>query len=67
VLRIGTSGWHYRDWRGAFYPSKLATDAWLPYYARHFDTVEVNNSFSRPPEVSTFEAWKRQTPADFVF
>jgi uncharacterized protein YecE (DUF72 family) len=67
MLRIGTSGWHYRDWRGAFYPKDLATDGWLQYYARHFDTVEINNSFYRLPEASTFEAWKEQTPAGFVF
>lgn len=67
MLRIGTSGWHYRDWRGAFYPAKLASGSWLPYYARSFDTVEINNSFYRLPEASTFAAWRSQTPADFVF
>jgi uncharacterized protein YecE (DUF72 family) len=67
MLRVGTSGWHYRDWRGAFYPAELATDAWLDYYARRFSTVEINNSFYRLPDASTFAAWSRQTPDDFLF
>jgi uncharacterized protein YecE (DUF72 family) len=39
---------------------------WLPYFASHFETVEVNNSFYRLPERSTFERWREQTPAGFV-
>ena len=67
MLRIGTSGWHYRDWRGAFYPKDLATDGWLRYYARRFDTVEINNSFYRLPDTAQFAEWQQQTPDDFVF
>ncbi|HEX6311512.1 MAG TPA: DUF72 domain-containing protein [Acidimicrobiia bacterium] len=64
---IGTSGWQYRDWRGAFYPADLAQRAWLEYYAERFATVEVNNTFYRLPERSTFESWAGHTPADFEF
>lgn len=64
-LRIGTSGWQYRDWRGAFYPSDLPQRAWLEYYSERFATVEVNNTFYRLPERSTFEDWAERTPSDF--
>ncbi len=65
--RIGCSGWQYRHWRGSFYPSGLAMHAWLGYYARSFDTVEVNNTFYRLPEAATFRAWAHRVPAGFLF
>ena len=66
-LRIGCSGWNYKSWKGPFYPSGLAASKWLPYYAERFDTVEVNNTFYRLPEASTFSSWRAQVPADFLF
>ena len=66
VVRIGTSGWQYRDWRGPFYPQRLAQRAWLEHYATAFDTVESNAAFYRLPERRTFEAWAERTPPDFT-
>jgi uncharacterized protein YecE (DUF72 family) len=63
---IGTSGWHYKDWRGRFYPSGLATTKWLEHFATHFQTVEVNNAFYRLPESETFQRWRDTVPHDFV-
>ena len=62
---IGTSGWQYRDWRGRFYPQRLAQRLWLEHHAAHFATVESNNAFYRLPEKTTFEAWRERTPPDF--
>ena len=47
-LRIGLSGYHYSHWRGAFYPKHLPQECWFAYYARHFDTVEINNTSDSP-------------------
>ena len=44
-VHIGTSGWHYRHWYGPFYPEKLPAGKMLEFYSRHFDTVELNNTF----------------------
>ncbi|MBI2232241.1 MAG: DUF72 domain-containing protein [Deltaproteobacteria bacterium] len=44
ALRIGTSGYHYDHWKGVFYPEDLPKDKWFSYYARPFDTVEINNT-----------------------
>ncbi|HXM54505.1 MAG TPA: DUF72 domain-containing protein [Candidatus Dormibacteraeota bacterium] len=66
VLHVGTSGWQYRDWRGTFYPKGVAQRDWLRHYARRFATVELNNSFYRLPERSSFERWRDETPDDFV-
>jgi uncharacterized protein YecE (DUF72 family) len=65
-VHVGTSGWQYRDWRGAFYPRDLPQRDWLPYFAHRFGTVEVNNSFYRLPERATFERWREQTPPGFI-
>jgi len=67
AFRIGCSGWQYRHWKGDFYPADLRPHDWLEYYARHFDTVEVNNSFYRLPGEGVFESWRTRTPPNFVF
>jgi uncharacterized protein YecE (DUF72 family) len=75
-MRIGTSGWSYPtgkgSWNGIFYPPgrstrKKAGFDELRYYAEHFDTVEVNSTFYRPPRVATVEDWVRRTPSGFEF
>jgi len=65
--RIGTSGYVYRHWKEIFYPPGLPVRDWLDWYARQFDTVELNNSFYRLPSADAFEAWRRRVPADFLF
>src|SRR6266496_603483 len=67
AAHVGTSGWQYRDWRGSFYPARLAQARWLEHYAAAFAVVEVNNTFYRLPERSTFEEWAARTPDDFLF
>ena len=66
ALVVGTSGWQYADWRGAFYPGGLPQRAWLERYSAEFPTVEVNNAFYRLPERSVFERWRDHTPDGFV-
>ena len=56
---IGTSGWHYEDWRGVFYPPELAKAKWLEFYARHFNTVELNITFYRLPSEDAVANWHR--------
>ncbi len=66
-IRIGTSGWHYDHWIGPFYPEGLPKDQWLEYYARHFDTVEINNTFYHLPREQTVVNWGDRVPANFVY
>lgn len=67
TIRIGTSGWVYPHWRGIFYPKELRQSDWFAYYARQFDTVEINNSFYRLPSADTFDAWCAQVPPGFLY
>jgi uncharacterized protein YecE (DUF72 family) len=66
-IRAGTSGWSYKEWKGYFYPEKLAAKDMLRYYASHFPTVEVNNTFYRMPNLTTLEGWAAEVPDDFSF
>ena len=62
---IGTSGWIYKDWAGSFYPQDCREH--LEYYARQFNSVEVNASFYRLQKPEVMQAWYRRTPAHFRF
>ena len=66
-IRIGCSGWNYKHWRELFYPKGLPQRRWFEFYAEHFDTVEINNSFYRLPKAETFEKWREQAPPGFCY
>jgi len=66
-VRIGCSGWQYRDWREVLYPKGLPQRRWLKRYAEVFDTVEVNSTFYRLARPNAVAAWVEQTPPDFIF
>jgi len=68
ALRIGCSGWNYAHWRnGVFYPPRCAARNWLAFYARHFDTVEVNTTFYRLPRETAVARWVEESPPGFCF
>src|SRR5436305_14990277 len=66
-VRIGCSGWSYPHWRKRFYPEKMPAREHFAFYAQHFDTVELNNSFYRQPPLERFEAWREQAAPSFLF
>jgi len=66
-IHIGTSGWHYDHWRNAFYPKDLPKTEFLKFYAEHFQTVEINNSFYQLPAKGTFTKWRNSSPNEFIF
>jgi uncharacterized protein YecE (DUF72 family) len=66
-LLAGTSGYSYKEWLGHFYPEKLPASEMLRYYAEHFPTVEINNTFYRMPAESMLAQWAEQVPNRFVF
>lgn len=66
-IRIGTSGYHYKHWLGRYYPADMKPANMLAHYQRDFDTVELNNTFYQLPNESTFDAWRKNTPHDFLY
>ena len=66
-LYVGTSGYSYKEWKGSFYPEKIAPGEMLSYYASRLHAVELNNTFYRLPQKSMIENWKSQVPESFRF
>ncbi|HUP26610.1 MAG TPA: DUF72 domain-containing protein [Candidatus Limnocylindrales bacterium] len=66
-LYIGTSGWHYNDWIGLFYPPDITGYYELKFHSQHFNTVENNSSFYRIAQESTYKTWDRMTPESYKF
>jgi uncharacterized protein YecE (DUF72 family) len=66
-MRIGTSGYSYKEWKGSFYPEDLPAARMLEFYAGRFDTVEINNTFYRMPEAKMLDKWATQVPDSFTF
>jgi uncharacterized protein YecE (DUF72 family) len=64
---MGTMGWSYEFWVGEFYPHGLKPKEFLAEYTKHFDSVELDNTFYRIPSASTVKAWGEQTPEGFLF
>lgn len=64
---VGTSGWSYKSWEGAFYPAKLPKTQHFAFYATQFPTVEINLTFYRLPTLQMVRAWRDKTPAGFVY
>ncbi len=67
IIRIGTSGFSYKEWLGDFYPAKLAGPRMLAYYAERLPTVEINYTFRAMPRAEMLARWAGETPAHFRF
>ena len=64
---VGTSGYAYKPWKGKFYPAQLPDKEMLPFYARRFDTVEINHTFYRMPADAVLARWREQVSDGFSF
>jgi len=66
-LYVGTSGYSYKEWKGAFYPEDLPEKQMLRFYGERFRSVEINNTFYRMPKESVLEGWAAEVPESFKF
>ena len=62
---IGTMGFSYKDWAGAFYPPGVAARDYLPHYSRIFNSVEIDSTFYGTPKPGSVIRWCDQSPDDF--
>jgi uncharacterized protein YecE (DUF72 family) len=67
TIRIGASGFSYKEWLGRFYPPKLPGAKMLAYYAERLPTVEINYTFRAMPRRAMLEGWAAKTPTHFRF
>lgn len=66
-IRIGTSGFSYKDWLGNFYPQFCPQADFLRFYSSRFNTVEIDATFYRIPSPAVVERWCKNTPDNFLF
>jgi uncharacterized protein YecE (DUF72 family) len=66
-VRIGTASWQDPGFMQDWYPKDLPKSQLLPWYAQHFNYVEVNSTFYNVPDAAVVKRWSEQTPADFCF
>jgi uncharacterized protein YecE (DUF72 family) len=66
-ILIGTSGFSYNEWKGTFYPEELPPKEYLGFYAQHFQTTEINNTFYKIPSRTLTEGWYKAVPSSFSF
>ncbi|HWO02856.1 MAG TPA: DUF72 domain-containing protein [Blastocatellia bacterium] len=66
-ILVGTSGFAYKEWKGTFYPEDLPAKKYLSFYAEHFPTTEINNTFYRMPTTKLTEGWYVEVPDGFSF
>ena len=67
MIYLGTSGFKYEEWRGPFYPVRLPEKEWLPYYARHFNALEINSTYYRLMHPAAFYKMAQKVPEGFLF
>ncbi|MEO6461468.1 MAG: DUF72 domain-containing protein [Candidatus Eisenbacteria bacterium] len=67
AIRAGTSGFSFKEWKGNFYPGKIAAKDMLRFYAERFSTVEINSTFYRMPNEPVLAGWAEQVPEGFTF
>ena len=56
MIEVGTSGFSYPDWVGPFYPPATGPAAMLPWYAGHFNALEINFTYYRLPAAGQLAA-----------
>ncbi len=67
MIVIGTSGYHFPDWKEVFYPPKLPKHRWLEFYSTQFQAVEINSTYYGIPKAASVAKWVEQTPENFIF
>lgn len=67
LLRVGTSGFAYPAWHGAFYPPDLPNREFLSFYATRFPACELNGTFYARPSTRAIGRWLAATPESFRF
>lgn len=67
MIYVGTCGFSYKEWIGAFYPAKIKPAEMLPYYASEFCAVEIDSSYYGVPSERAVDSMAARTPEGFRF
>jgi uncharacterized protein YecE (DUF72 family) len=63
-VRVGLAGWNNPP---AKRDERPVDETHLGFYSERFSCVEINSSFYRPHQSSTYARWRDETPAAFRF
>jgi uncharacterized protein YecE (DUF72 family) len=66
-IRIGTSGYSFKDWKGTFYPPSISDSSMLEFYTQFFDCVEINSTYYRILSPYIFRKMVEKTSEGFDF
>jgi uncharacterized protein YecE (DUF72 family) len=64
---IGCAKWGRKDWIGKFYPPGTKEKDFLEYYARLFNSIELNTTYYKIPTAAQVQQWKSKVGKDFKF
>ena len=69
MIKVGTSGFSFADWKGTVYPPGLPEREMLSFYEKElgFKALEVNFTYYTLPSQKSFEAMSKKTSGDFKF
>jgi uncharacterized protein YecE (DUF72 family) len=67
TMWAGASGYAFKEWKGSFYPEKIAPEAMLAFYGERLPAVEINNTFYQMPKATVLAHWVEVTPEHFRF
>ena len=65
MIWIGTSGYNYPEWKGAFTPPTCRRRKCCRTLPARFPTVEINYTFYRMPTEKLVAGWAAQTPSPY--
>jgi uncharacterized protein YecE (DUF72 family) len=69
MIRIGTSGFSFPDWKGTVYPPEIRERDMLSFYEKElgFHALEVNFTYYTLPSQKSFMAMVQKTSKEFTF
>lgn len=67
VIKLGSSGFSFKDWKGVIYPTDMPQSDFFSEYVKYFDTVEINSTYYGIPSEKVFAGLEEKTSPDFEF
>ena len=64
---LGGTAWGNKEWKGTLYPQTARAENFLKYYQQQLNTIELNTTFYRIPDINAVLKWKNQVSDDFKF
>lgn len=66
-IYIGGVLWSDESFVGTIYPHRARAINYSKYYTRQFNTIELNSTHYRIPEIQKIQKWYEESPHDFRF